>query len=71
MGGGIFGPLPNSILWDIGDSLPRATSRYTYIVSVPNMYHSLDREGVQTLKKEAGHERAKTLEQAMQGRRDV
>ena len=41
VGGGIFGLLPTSILGEIGDSLPRASDRYTYIVSVPNMYHSL------------------------------
>ena len=45
MGGGIFGLLPTSILGEIGDSLPRASDRYTYTVSVPNMYHSLGRGG--------------------------
>ena len=56
MGGGLFGLLPTSILGDIGDSLPRASDRYTYTVSVPNMYHSLGREGVQSLREEAGRE---------------
>ena len=41
----LFGLLPTSILEDIGDSLPRASDRYTYTVSVPNMYHSLGRQG--------------------------
>ena len=44
MGGGLFGLLSTSILEDIGDSLLRASDRYTYIVSGPNMYHSLSRE---------------------------
>ena len=39
----IFGLLPISILREIGGSLLRASDRYIYIVSVPNMYHSLGR----------------------------
>ena len=65
MGGGVLGFLPTSILGDIEDSLPRASDRYNYTVSVPNMYHSLDREGVQSLREEVGHERAEEWEQAM------
>ena len=45
-GCGIFGLLPTSILKKIGDSLPRASDRYTYTASVPNMYHSVGRGGV-------------------------
>ena len=70
LGVGLFGLLPTSILGDIGDSLPRASDRYTYIVSVPNMYHSLGREGVQSLREEVGRERAQEWEQAMQARRE-
>ena len=50
---------------DIGDSLPRASDRYTYTVSVPNMYHSLGREGMQSLREEVGREWAQEWEQAM------
>ena len=71
MGDWLFGLLPNSILQDIGDSLPRASDRFTYTISVPNMYQSLGREGVQSLGEEAGHERVEEWEQAMQTRRDV
>ena len=71
MGGGIFGLLPTSILGKIGDSLPRGSDRYIYTVSVPNMYHSLGRGGVQTLREVAGRERAKEWEQAMQARQDA
>ena len=35
MGCGIFGLLPTSILGEVGDSLPSASDRYTYTVSVP------------------------------------
>ena len=71
MGGGLFGLLPTSILGDIGDSLPRASDRYTYTVSVPNMYHSLGREGMRSLREEVGREWAQEWKQAMQARRDV
>ena len=64
-GGGLFGLLPTSILGDIGDSLPRASDRYTYTISVSNMYHSLGREGVHSLREEARRERAQEREQAM------
>ena len=70
-GGGLFGLLPTSILGDIGDSLPRASARYIYTVSVPNPYHTLGREGVQSLREEVGCERAQEWEQAMQARRDA
>ena len=43
VGVGIFGLLSTSILGEIGDSLPKASDWYTYIVSVPNMYHSVGR----------------------------
>ena len=66
MGSGIFGLLSTSILGEIGDSLPRASDRYTYIVSVPNMYHSVGRGGVQTLREATGGERIEEWEQAMQ-----
>ena len=44
LGGGLFSLLPNSIMQDIGDSLPRVRDRYTYTISVPNMYRSIGRE---------------------------
>ena len=56
---------------DIVDSLPRASNRYTYFVSVPNMHHSLGRERVQSLREEVGHEREQKWEQAMQTRRET
>ena len=68
MGFSVF--CPNSILQDIGDSLPRASDRYTYTVSVPNTYQSLGRE-VQSLREEGGRERVEEWEQAMQARRDA
>ena len=71
MGVGIFGLLPTSILGEIGESLPSASNRYTYIVNVPNLYHSLGRGGVQTLREAAGWERVKEREQTMQSRRDA
>ena len=63
--------MPTSILEDIGDSLPRASDRYTYTVSVPNMYYSLGREGVHALKEEARCEREEAWHEAMQARRDA
>ena len=71
LGGGLFGLLPNSILQDIGDFLPRASDSYIYTISVTNMYQSLGREGVQSLTEEVGHERVQEWEQAMQARRDA
>ena len=65
MGDGIFGLLPTPILGEIGDSLPRASDRYTCIISVPNMYHGLGREGVQSLREETWRKRAQEWEQAM------
>ena len=65
MGGGLFGLLPKSILGDVRDSFPRASDRYTHNVSIPNMYHSLGREGMQSLREEVGRERAQELEQAV------
>ena len=58
MGVGLLGFLPTSILGDIGDCLTRASDRYTYTASVPNMYHSLGRDGLQSLREEVGRERA-------------
>ena len=46
LGGGLFGLLPDSILEGVGDSLCSAVDRYTYTVSVPNMYHIVGRERV-------------------------
>ena len=71
MGDGLFYLLPNSILEDIGYSLPRASDQYAYTVSVPNIYQSLGREGVQSLREEARRERVVEWEQAMQARRDA
>ena len=68
VGGGIFGLLLTSILGEIEDFLPRASDRYTYNVSVPNMYHSLNMGGVQTLREAPGRERVEEWEQAMQAR---
>ena len=65
MGVGLFGLLPSSIWGGIGDSLPRASDRYTYIVSLPNMYHSLGRERVQNFREEGGRERVEAWEKAM------
>ena len=49
LGGGLFGLLPDSILEGVGDSLHSATYRYTYTISVPNMYHIVGRDGVKAL----------------------
>ena len=53
MGVGIFGLLSTSILGEIGHSLTRASDRYIYTVSVPDLYHSVGRQAVRTLKEEA------------------
>ena len=71
MGDWLFGLLLTSILGDIGDSFPRASDRYIYTISVPNIYHSLGREGLQSLREEVGRERAKEWEQAMQARQEA
>ena len=71
MGVGVFGLLPASILGEIEDFLPSASDRYTYNISVPNLYHSLRRGGVQTLREAVRQERAEEWEQAMQARRDT
>ena len=55
----------------IGDSLTRASDRYTYTVSVPNIYHSVGRGGVQTLREATVRERVEEWEQAMQAHRDA
>ena len=44
LGGGPFGLLPDSILQGVGDSLHSGADRYTYTVSVPNMYHIVGKE---------------------------
>ena len=59
VGGGIFGLLPTSIMGEIGHSFTTASDRYTYTVSVPNLYHSVGRQVVSALKEEAKHERHK------------
>ena len=64
-GGWDFWALLTSVLGQIEDVLPRASDRYTYTVSVPNIYHSLGREGLQSLREEVGHERVEAWEQAM------
>ena len=69
--GGIFGLLPTLILGKIGDFIPSASDRYTYSVSIPNLYHSLGSGGVQTLREVAGWEQAKQWEQAMYAHRDA
>ena len=63
--------MSTSILGDIGYSLPKASDGYIFIVGVPNMYHSLGKEGVQSLREEAGRERAQEWENAMQARREA
>ena len=50
LGGGLFGLLPDSILEGVGDSLCSSANRYTYTVSVPNMYHIVGRERVDALR---------------------
>ena len=45
MGDGIFGLLSTSMLREFRDFLPSGSDRYTYNVSVPNLYHSLGRWG--------------------------
>ena len=40
----------------VGDSLCSATNRYTYTVSVPNMYHIVGREQVDALRSESWQE---------------
>ena len=52
-GGGFCGLLPDSILEGVGDSLDSAVDRYTYIVSVPNMYHIVGGERVAALRSES------------------
>ena len=59
LGGGFYGLLPDLILGNIHDSLLSAIDRYTYTVSVPNLYHSVGRQPVGALKEEAEHERHK------------
>ena len=70
-GGGIFGLFATSILGKLGIFIPSASDRYTYTISVPNLYHSLGRGGVQTLRGAAGREREEEWEQAMQARQDA
>ena len=60
-----FGSFAKSNLQNIGVSLRRATNRCTYTVNVLNMYHSLDREGVQALKEEARREGAQAWDEAI------
>ena len=51
--------MPDSVLGNICDSLPSAINRYIYIVSVPNLCHSVGRQAVGALKEEAKRERHK------------
>ena len=37
----------------VGDSLHSAADRYTYTISVPNVYHIVGREGVDALRAES------------------
>ena len=60
LGGGLFGLLLDSILGNIRDSLPSVADRYTDTVSVLNLYHSVGRQVVGTLKEEAEGERHKS-----------
>ena len=56
---------------DIGDYLPGVSDTHTYTISVPNICHSLGREGVQSLKEKRGSERAQEWEQVVQARREA
>ena len=69
LGRGLFGLLPDSILEGGGDSLYSATDRYTYIVSVPNMYHIVGRDGVKAFagQKMAGSMGKPTASKNLQG----
>ena len=69
-GVGFLGFCPHQFLGEIGDFIPSASDRYSYIVSVPNLYHSLGKGVVQTLREAARRERAKQWEQAMQPHQD-
>ena len=52
-GGGLFGLLSDFILERVGDSLHSVADRYTYTISVPNMYHIVGRERVDALRAES------------------
>ena len=54
-----FWALFTSIMGELGHSFTTASDRYTYTVSVPNLYHSVGRQVVSALKEEAKHERHK------------
>ena len=74
MGGGLFGLLPDSILEGFGDSLHSTADRYTYTVSVPNMYHIVGRERVDALRAESWQEaweacRQEKVVRAVQGKK--
>ena len=60
MGVGILELLPTSIWGEINGSLSSAVDRYTFTVSVPDLYNSVGRQAVGTLKEEADLERHKT-----------
>ena len=49
----IFELLPTSIRGEIGHSFITASDRYTYTISVPNLYHSVGKQVVSALKEEA------------------
>ena len=60
MGVGILELLPTSILGEINDSLSNVVDRYTFTISVPDLYNSVGRQAVAELKEEANLERHKT-----------
>ena len=55
---------------NIRDSLPSAINRYTYTVSVPNLYRNVGRQAVSALKEEVEHERREAWLAWDQGRCD-
>ena len=56
MDGRLFGLLSDSILEGVGDSLCSSADRYTYTISVPNMYNIVGRERVAALRSECWEE---------------
>ena len=56
LGGGLIAQLPDPILEGLRDSLLTATDRYSYTVSVPQMYNIVGRKGVEALHSQAWDE---------------
>ena len=56
LGGGLFGLLSDSILEGVGDSLCSSADRYTYTISVPNIYNNVGRKRVDALHSECWQE---------------